>query len=191
MSEWLALVKSDAVRNPFWEERLTLGIWRFGQVVHRRPGAGAFALRRVHSVLDQLWVRNTIGAELPRSVQAGPGLRMPHSGRGVVLHPSAKIGAGVTIYHRVTVGVRHREVPPTISDGVFLGVGASVIGPVTVGSGAKVGAHALVLEDVPEGTTVVGVPARAVIRSPTPTATVASMAAALDLAARTESDLTS
>ena len=84
-------------------------------------------------------------------------------GMGVVIGETAVIGDDVTIYHGVTLGGtswtkgrRH----PTIADGVVIGAGAQVLGPITVGAGAKVGSNAVVVKDVPPGATAVGNPAR-------------------------------
>ena len=84
----------------------------------------------------------------------------------VVIGETAEIGDGVTIYQNVTLGgtspdngiagKRH----PTISDGAIIGSGAQVLGPITIGPRARVGANAVVTKEVPEGTTVVGIPAR-------------------------------
>lgn len=84
-------------------------------------------------------------------------------GMGVVIGETAVIGDDVTLYHGVTLGGtswskgrRH----PTVGDGVVIGAGAKVLGPITVGAGAKVGSNAVVVKDVPAGTTAVGNPAR-------------------------------
>ena len=86
-------------------------------------------------------------------------------GMGVVVGETAEIGDDVTLYHGVTLGgttwskgKRH----PTLGDNVVVGAGAKILGPVTVGEGAAVGSNAVVVKDVPPGTTVVGIPARVV-----------------------------
>lgn len=158
------LVRADRAVNPYASDRRVLVIWRLGQVAHGRRGVLAFVLRRLHGLLDTCYVRALMGAELPRSAQAGPGLRLPHSGRGVVLHPRVQMGAGVTLYHRVTLGVRGSQGPPTVGDGVYLGPGAVVAGAVHLGDGSSVGANAVVLRDVPAGATAVGARGRLIVR---------------------------
>lgn len=86
-------------------------------------------------------------------------------GAGVVIGETAEIGDDVTIYHGVTLGgvswsggKRH----PTLQDGVLVGAGAKILGPITVGAGARVGANSVVIEDVPPSMTVVGIPGRVV-----------------------------
>lgn len=165
-NRWRSLVRSDFERNGTWDSRLTAAVWRMGQVADRERTPAGFLLRRAHTLVDQVWVRAVVGAELPRTIDVGPGVRLPHAGRGIVLHPDARIGAGVTIYHRVTVGVSGTSGPPVIGDGAYLGTGAVVIGDVTVGAGAKVGANAVVVKDVPPGATAVGVPSRILHGSP-------------------------
>ncbi len=87
----------------------------------------------------------------------------------VVIGESAEIGDDVTIYQHVTLGGTNpaNGIPgkrhPTISDGVIIGSGAQVLGPITVGPRARIGANAVVTRDVPEGATMVGIPARATL----------------------------
>ncbi|EIZ79672.1 serine O-acetyltransferase [Novosphingobium sp. Rr 2-17] len=87
-------------------------------------------------------------------------------GAGVVIGETAQIGDDVTLYHGVTLGgtswspgKRH----PTLEDGVLVGCGAKILGPITIGAGARVGANSVVVEAVPPGMTVVGIPGRVVI----------------------------
>src|SRR6185503_2349969 len=86
-------------------------------------------------------------------------------GMGVVIGETAEIGDDCTLYHGVTLGgvswnkgKRH----PTLGKGVVVGAGAKILGPFTVGEGAKVGSNSVVVKAVPEGATVVGIPARIV-----------------------------
>lgn len=87
-------------------------------------------------------------------------------GCGVVIGETAEIGNDVTLYHGVTLGgvswnsgKRH----PTLCDGVMVGAGAKILGPVTIGSEARIGANSVVIHDVPEKMTVVGIPGRVVL----------------------------
>lgn len=155
-----AYLREDFTRTQATDGRVTLTVWRLGQSAHEAPGLLGFALRRLHGLIDFCWTRAVVGAELPRSVPAGPGVNLHHAGRGVILHPSAQLGARATIFHRVTVGVRGPDRPPVIGDNVYLGSGCSLLGPLTIGDKAVIGAGAVVLGDVPEGRVAVGVPAR-------------------------------
>ena len=86
-------------------------------------------------------------------------------GTGVVVGETAEIGDDVTLYQGVTLGGRTLDAGkrhPTIGDGVIVGAGAKILGPFTVGEGARIGSNAVVLDEVPPGATVVGVPGRVV-----------------------------
>lgn len=89
-----------------------------------------------------------MGIELPASTEVGPGLRLRH-GVGIVVNPASRIGANVMIRQGVTLG--NRKLPddcPTIEDDVEIGVGAVIIGSVTVGTGARIGPNAVVFRDI-------------------------------------------
>ena len=107
--------------------------------------------------------RMVTGIEIHPGAQIGRRLFIDH-GMGVVIGETSVIGDDVTLYHQVTLGgvtwstgKRH----PTVGDGVVVGAGAQVLGPITVGRDARIGANAVVLKDVPPGATMVGIPARA------------------------------
>ena len=103
------------------------------------------------------------GIEIHPGARIGRRFFIDH-GMGVVIGETSVIGDDVTLYHQVTLGgitwspgKRH----PTVGDGVVVGAGAQVLGPITVGRDARIGANAVVLKDVPPGATMVGIPARA------------------------------
>lgn len=98
---------------------------------------------------------------LPPSVKVGKDVLFGYSGLGIVIHARTVIGDRVKIGQNVTIGGRSGlyEVP-ILEDDVEIGAGACVLGPVRIGAGAKVGANAVVLIDVPAGAIAVGVPAK-------------------------------
>ena len=86
-------------------------------------------------------------------------------GTGVVIGETAEVGDDVTLYQGVTLGGRSTDLGkrhPTIGNNVVIGAGAKILGPFTVGEGARIGSNAVVLEAVPTGATVVGIPGRVV-----------------------------
>jgi serine O-acetyltransferase len=106
------------------------------------------------------------GIEIHPGARIGARLFIDH-GSGVVIGETAEIGDDVTLYQGATLGgtkLHHGKRHPTLENGVIVGAGARVLGPITVGEGARVGANAVVLADVPKGVSMVGIPARPVMR---------------------------
>jgi serine O-acetyltransferase len=102
------------------------------------------------------------GIEIHPGAQIGRRFFIDH-GMGVVIGETAEIGDDCTLYHGVTLGgtswnkgKRH----PTLGNGVVLGAGAKVLGPITIGDGARIGSNAVVVKNVPPGATAIGIPAR-------------------------------
>lgn len=98
------------------------------------------------------------GAEIPLQTRIGGGLMIPHP-NGIVIHPDSVIGVNCLLFQQVTLGTNDSP-PPVLEGHVDVGAGAKILGPVTVGRHARVGANAVVVKDVPPGVTVVGIPAR-------------------------------
>lgn len=130
-----------------WVHRLAHRWWQ-------RPG-----LRLAARLLSQL-NRSVTGVEIHPGARLGRRLFIDHA-MGVVIGETAEVGDDVLLYHGVTLGGRSLERGkrhPTLEDGVVVGAGARVLGPLTVGAGARIGANAVVVRDVPRGAVVVGVP---------------------------------
>ena len=116
-------------------------------------------------------IRFFTGIEIHPGAKIGKNLFIDH-GMGVVVGETSEIGDNVTIYHNVTLGgsspsidserQRHEKRHPTIGNDVVIGSGAQIIGPIKVGNKARIAANAVVVKDVPENATMVGIPARAV-----------------------------
>lgn len=101
-----------------------------------------------------------------RGAEFGPGFVLIHA-TGVVINGDVRGGTNVFLEHQVTIGAERRRAP-VLGNNVFVGAGAKIIGSLRVGDGARVGANAVVLHDVPEDSTVVGIPARVVRRRTAP-----------------------
>ncbi|MBA3450987.1 MAG: serine O-acetyltransferase [Chloroflexia bacterium] len=139
------------------------------------PGLHAIALHRAAHWLWQKGLflpgrlvshinRSVTGIEIHPAARIGRGVFIDH-GMGVVIGETASVGNDVTMYQGVTLGGTGKQRGkrhPTVESDAVIGVGASVLGAVTIGEGARVGAGSVVLKDVPPHTTAVGLPARAV-----------------------------
>lgn len=150
-------VRADFQREKSRSDRLTVLVMRVGQWATEKPAR--VPVRVAHRIVDMAWTRMIVGAELPSALQCGPGLRLRHWGRGIIIHPEARLGSNVTLYHRVTIGAGEDGRTPCLGDNVYVGTGASIIGGVTIGDGARIAAGAVVVRDVPAGGLAVGVPA--------------------------------
>lgn len=139
----------------------------FHKFAHLFHGAGFDLIARIIAQT----IRFFTGIEIHPGAKIGKNLFIDH-GMGVVIGETSEIGDNVTIYHAVTLGgsspsidserQRHEKRHPTIGNDVVIGSGAQIIGPVNVGNGARIAANAVVVKDVPENATMVGIPAKAV-----------------------------
>lgn len=111
----------------------------------------------------ELLLRIMIGGQINARAEIGRRLRIPHAW-GIVIRPSVRMGDGCRVYHQVTLGVNEhaaasKTMGPCIGDRVYIGAGAKVIGPLSIGNDVTIGANAVVLKDVPDDHVAVGVPA--------------------------------
>lgn len=139
--------------HAIWSYRLAHALWTRGW---RFPARALSQLTR--------WLT---GVEIHPGAVIGRRFFIDH-GMGVVIGETAEVGDDVMLYHGVTLGGRTREGGkrhPTLGDGVAVGAGAKILGPITIGAGSVVGANAVVTADAPEDSVLVGVPAKARKRS--------------------------
>ncbi|PNL17855.1 serine O-acetyltransferase EpsC [Micrococcus sp. FDAARGOS_333] len=132
-----------------WAHRVAHRMWQ-----HER-------LKTPARVLSQV-ARSLTGVEIHPGATIGRRLVIDH-GMGVVIGETAEIGDDVMIYHGVTLGGRSLEKVkrhPTLGDGVVVGAGAKILGPVEIGAGSAVGANAVVVKDTPADSIATGIPAR-------------------------------
>jgi serine O-acetyltransferase len=141
--------------------RSLIGSIRAYQRLKNSKGWGAGCLRRL-AVFRYRWWSVVTGADIPLNCKLGGGLLLPHP-NGVVIHPDAEIGPNCLLFQQVTIGESDCGVP-ILEGHVDVGAGAKIIGRLRVGKHAKIGANAVVLDDVPEGATAVGVPAKILSR---------------------------
>lgn len=141
--------------HAIWAHRVSHALWR------RR-------LRLLARATSQL-TRALTGIEIHPGARIGRRFFIDH-GMGVVIGETAIVGDDVMLYHGVTLGGRSRDAGrrhPTLGDGVAVGAGAKILGPVTIGARSVVGANAVVTRDAPEDSVLVGVPAKPRQRSGT------------------------
>jgi serine O-acetyltransferase len=143
-----AVVNSPGL-HAIWSHRVAHAMWQQGD-----------ALRMPARMLSTA-TRAVTGVEIHPAAQIGRRCFIDH-GMGVVIGETAVVGDDVLLYHGATLGsrdARDGQRHPTLGDGVMVGAGARVLGPVRVGDGARVGANAVVVKDVPDGATAIGVAA--------------------------------
>lgn len=173
---FIELVRSDvqaaidndpAARGPFAAINVVLTYAGFHAILFHRVThlvyrAGVPFVPRILALLN----RFLTGVEVHPAARVGPGFFIDH-GNGVVIGETAVIGENVTLFHQVTLGGTGKETGkrhPTVRDNVVVGAGAKVLGNIEIGSNVYIGANSVVLRNVPDDCTVVGIPGR-IVRS--------------------------
>jgi serine O-acetyltransferase len=172
-TSWWGLLRSDVAAKAQWLYGSTSGrnrlkalvtdgtaamvLYRSMQACHRhRLGILAMVFNKVNVIVG--------GCIIGRGADFGPRFVLVHS-MGVVINSAVRGGSDVKIEHQVTIGAE-RGLSPVLGDDIFIGAGAKVIGSIRVGSNVRIGANAVVLQDVPDNVTAVGIPARYIPRAP-------------------------
>jgi serine O-acetyltransferase len=152
-------------RDPWRQGLWVMAVYRFGRW---RYGIRHAIVRAPFSFLYKLlfkFIQIITGVELPCEVSIGRRFRIDHFG-GVIVSGDVIIGDDVVIRNGVTIGLRRtgERGSPKIGNRVDIGVGAKILGPITVGDDSTIGANAVVLEDVPPNSIAIGIPAKAIAR---------------------------
>ena len=187
---FISLIKMDLDRYFFWMEdgaKKTSGRLRFisaviEHLIYMDGYRALFFYRLQHSspikknrplrVLIRLLNAFLNRIELDPRAQIGAGCMIPH-GQCIIIGSSCILGKNVTIYQGVTIGaiagkMKNGRVDPVIGDGVMLGAGAKVLGPICIGNNSVIGANSVVIHDIPENSVAVGIPAKVVRRVSVP-----------------------
>lgn len=149
------------------------------EILTAYPGLHAVVVHRFSHMLWRIrlrliarWVSQLMrwltGIEIHPGARIGKRLFIDH-GMGVVIGETAEIGDDCTLYHGVTLGGttwQREKRHPTLGDNVVIGAGAKVLGPILIGNNASIGSNSVVVKDVPEGATVIGIPGRIVVSDP-------------------------
>ncbi len=154
-AEWLygSVSTRNILKALFTDGTFAMVMYRFMQA-SQRIGLVPFAM--IFNKLNAFFGRCIIG----RGAQFGPAFVLIHS-YGVVINSSVKGGSNIKLEHAVTIGAE-KDKSPALGDNVFVGAGAKIIGGMKIGSNVKIGANAVVIIDVPDGSTAVGIPAKIV-----------------------------
>lgn len=145
----------------YWDpgRRLLMSI-RQCQKWNARRGPISVSMKMLAVLRHRFWSIVT-GAEIDLKTEIGSSLKIPHP-NGIVIHPKVQICPSCLIFQQVTIGATRKGGTPRIGGHIDIGAGAKILGDVYVGDHALIGANSVVVEDVPPGATVAGIPAKRV-----------------------------
>jgi len=157
-TSWKEIIGNPAVWALVW--------YRFGHWIYKENAPQFLRLpMKVMHVAGHKFFEAFLQMRLDPNAEIREGLFMTHGG-GIYLHPDVVIGRNCSLAHHVTIGASAmgRQGVPRIGDNVYIGTGAVIIGKIRIGDGAKIAANTLVINNIPPGATVMGVPGRVVMR---------------------------
>jgi len=155
MPDWDRELVSRGTYEP-WKRMLSC--IRKYQFINENSGLFAIASKPLLVLKYRFWSA-ICGCDIPLNCNLGGGLLMPHP-NGIVIHPDAKIGPNCIIFQQVTIGTGSKPGLPNIGGHVDIGTGAKILGGITIGDHVNIGANSVVIDDVPDNCTVVGIPAK-------------------------------
>jgi len=161
-----AALERDPAARSAWEVLFlypSVSAISYHRLAHALHGSGFPGAKFLARAISQM-ARNLTGIEIHPGAKIGKGLFIDH-GMGVVIGETAEIGDNVTLFQGVTLGGTGKEKGkrhPTVHDNAVIGAGAKVLGSITIGKNARIGANAVVIREVPANSVVVGVPGRVV-----------------------------
>jgi serine O-acetyltransferase len=137
-----------------------------GRYQHYRRREGILArIAQKYFILKHLIFTIITGSDISPHAKLGKRLFLPHP-NGVIIHADAVIGDDCIIMQQVTIGQLAAGGVPAVGNKVYIGAGAKILGPISIGDNARIGANSVVLSDVPAGRTAVGIPATLTDRFP-------------------------
>lgn len=154
------------MNNPGVLPKVLVATIRFGMwTEHIRPRILGLPFRLLHRLVELLFCKLLLNCDISVKAEIGQGLTIYHP-YGIFVNSDAKIGRDFTCRAYTTIGNKgtydERDGCPAIGDGVNVGVGAKIIGPITVGSNCSIGANAVVTHSFADGNILVGIPAKAI-----------------------------
>ncbi|MGF3114060.1 serine O-acetyltransferase [Facklamia sp. P12937] len=125
-----------------------------------------YLLWYLYRLIDMIVVRTFLNCEFPAQANIGKNLQIPHGGNGVIISINSVIGDNAIIFHQVTIGTNSfkSDKSPVIGNNCFIGCGAKILGDVKIGDNVRIGANAVVINDIPSNSTAVGIPAQVIFR---------------------------
>lgn len=150
--------------EPDWSREQRSRSWEPGKALlqsirdYQRAKRNDAVAKMKFAVLRHRFWSIVTGADIPLNCKLGGGLMIPHP-NGIVIHPDAEIGPNCLLFQQVTIGHAKGGVP-RLGGHVDVGAGAKLLGPISIGDHARIGANAVVTSDVPDGATAIGIPAR-------------------------------